>query len=393
MLITLIAASSISIAALAPASAFAANPSSVLSSTPDSLGRALGGSGRAKLVWDVLRAGGDPVATPPERLGRQARDRLRELGPPAYRLLTRSVAACGTTKLLLGLPAGDEVETVIIPNSEDNFSTLCVSSQVGCRQACSFCLTGTMGLQRSLGTGEILAQVHAAMAEVSGSSTLPRLRNVVFMGMGEPADNVPNVEEALAAMVHPHGFQLAKNHVCVSTVGPDPARIKRLSKLPARLAWSAHAADDGLRKLLVPTTRHSMAALRDAWKETLAERGDRGLMVEVTLIDGVNDGVSHADQLVELLSPLPGKTRVNVIPYNANAGLGVAGQLFQPSPNEAVRAFHHRVLERGLICTTRVQRGDDQSAACGQLATGERRRRQRRAGTHHPRREPEPRLT
>lgn len=90
-------------------------------------------------------------------------------------------------------------------------------------------------------------------------------------------------------------------------------------------------------------------------------------MAEVTLIDGVNDGEVAADQMYELLEPLPGKTRVNLIPYNANAGLGAAGKLFQPSEPEAVRAFQRRLIERGLICTVRVPRGDDESSACGQL--------------------------
>ena len=297
---------------------------SVLSASPDALGAALGGSGRARLVWDVLRRGGDPLTEPPERLGRPARSALADaFGSPAYRMITRSVASCGTTKLLLELPRGDEVETVIIPNEDDGFSTLCVSSQVGCRQACSFCLTGTMGLRRSLDTEEILAQVHAAMGEIASErSMLPWLRNIVFMGMGEPADNLPNVEAALTSLVHPHGFALGKNHVCVSTVGPSPEHIVALEPLPARLAWSAHAADDALRKVLVPTTRHSMVELRDAWLQTLSARRDRGLMVEVTLIAGVNDGEAHADELCALLAPLPGKTRVNVIPYNPNAGLG-----------------------------------------------------------------------
>ena len=207
---------------------------------------------------------------------------------------------------------------MIIP--QGSFSTLCVSSQVGCRQACSFCATGTMGLLRSLKGEEILAQVHAAMAAVKRHD-MPPLRNVVFMGMGEPADNLPGVKHALHAMVHPFGFRLAKQHVCVSTVGPNPSAIKSLQGLPARLAWSVHAADEDLRRLLVPTTRHSMPELRDAWGEVLHARNDRGLMAEVTLIEGVNDHERDADKLHELLSPLPGKTRINLIPYNANAGL------------------------------------------------------------------------
>ena len=156
----------------------------ILSSTPETMAGVVGGKGRARLVWERLRAGTDPITHPPEELGRKARTALLEhYGPPGYSVLTKSVAPCGTTKLLLELRCGDEIETVIIPNEEKGFSTLCVSSQVGCRQACRFCLTGTMGLKRSLDTAEILSQLHAAMHEVNAEgSLLPHLRNVVFMG-------------------------------------------------------------------------------------------------------------------------------------------------------------------------------------------------------------------
>ena len=289
--------------------------------------------------------------------------------PPAYRVIKSTVSECGTHKLLLDLDASStssnhEVETVIIPQA--SFSTLCVSSQVGCRQACSFCATGTMGLLHSLGPEDILAQLHAASACVREAG-LPPIRNVVYMGMGEPADNLKAVRRALGSMVDPFGFKLAKQHICVSTVGPSPAAIRALAPLPCRLAWSVHAADDELRRLLVPTTRHPMAALRDAWGETLTARNDRGLMAEVTLIDGVNDGLQAADELHDLLRPLPGKTRVNLIPYNANAGLGAAGRLFAPSPMPAVRAFQRRLIDAGLICTVRTTRGGDEASACGQL--------------------------
>ena len=376
-------------------------PRPLLSVGPSELTGLLGGSGRAKLVWTTLRRGGDPF-TQETGLGKKALAALHESCVPklGYARLRSSVSSCGTRKLLLELERGEAVETVIIP--QQGFSTICVSSQVGCRQACSFCATGTMGLLRSLGPEEILAQVHAAMAAVDAHN-MPAVRNVVFMvcrhsyslnpvdthahvhtacipcmltlarthppsqGMGEPADNLPAVRRALAAMVHPFGFGLAKQHVCVSTVGPSPGAIRALAPLPARLAWSVHAADDRLRKLLVPTSRHSMSALRDAWAETLLARNDRGLMAEVTLIDGVNDGDDAADGLHELLAPLPGKTRVNLIPYNANAGLGAAGKLFRPSRPEAVRAFQRRVIDSGLICTVRTSRGDEEASACGQL--------------------------
>lgn len=336
----------------------------------DDIAVPLGGKGRARQVWDILRRGDDPFSD--DSLGKKARAALTaSFTPPGYRKLRSTTSQCGTLKLLIELDKGEAVETVIIPTAKsaksEGFSTLCVSSQVGCRQACTFCATGTMGLLRSLGPEEILSQIHAAVAAAT-SAGMPEIRNVVFMGMGEPADNLPSVQVALNSMVHPFGFALPKKHVCVSTVGPSPSAIRALEPLPCRLAWSVHAADDKLRRLLVPTTRHSMAELRDAWAETLRARNDRGLMTELTLIDGVNDGLEEADRLYELLAPLPGKTRVNLIPYNANAGLGAAGKLFKPSKPEAIRAFQRRLIEKyDMICTVRTTRGDEEASACGQL--------------------------
>ncbi len=340
----------------------------LLAVTPTEATALLGGSGRSKIVWSQIRDGYDPFEES-SPIGKKLRAALEtSFTRPAHAVVRETTSACGTRKLLVGLPSGYDVETVIIPSLSGGFSTLCVSSQVGCRQACSFCATGTMGLLRSLTADEILAQVHAAAAAIRRDpGSLPPLRNVVWMGMGEPADNLPAVRTALESLVDPHGFALAKNSICVSTVGPSPSHIRALEPLPARLAWSAHAADDDLRRLLVPTTRHSMAELRDAWHETLRRRRDRGLMVEVTLIDGVNDASRDADALHRLLEPLPGKTRVNLIPYNPNAGLGAAGSLFRPSPRSAVEAFKHELLERDLICTVRVPRGGDESSACGML--------------------------
>ena len=173
-----------------------AHKPSLLGATPDTAARLLGGSGRARQVWDVLREGGDPFAEP-ELLGIKARRALLEgFSPPTHRVVATSVAPCGTTKLLVSLPrrptrgvavdnelkTENEVETVIIPQKD--FSTLCVSSQVGCRQACSFCATGTMGLLANLRSEDILAQLHVAQAAIREHG-LPPLRNVVYMGMGE----------------------------------------------------------------------------------------------------------------------------------------------------------------------------------------------------------------
>ena len=155
-------------------------PPALLSVPPATHGDLLGGSGRSKLLWDILRQGEDPFADA-SPIGKKFRRALEaSFIRPAYHLIDEASSECGTRKLLLSLPdTGSEVETVIIPSPNGEFSTLCVSSQVGCRQACSFCATGTMGLVRSLGAEEIVAQVHAAAACIRGSrGALPPLRNM-----------------------------------------------------------------------------------------------------------------------------------------------------------------------------------------------------------------------
>lgn len=209
----------------------------------------------------------------------------------------------GTTKLLLRLYDGMEVETVIIPWYDKGWSTLCVSSQVGCRQACRFCATGKMGLPRNLSSDEILAQFFFArkICRLSNGK-FPEVSNVVFMGMGEPTDNAAAVNSALRILTDVDHYHMAQPKVTVSTVGPDPDAFLKFSRSPCVLAWSVHAANDALRKELVPTTRHTMEELRQGLVKALLQRPAklRATMLEVALIAGVNDGMTAADELAAL---------------------------------------------------------------------------------------------
>ena len=248
-----------------------------------------------------------------------------------------------------------------------------------------------MGRRRGLSTGEILAQVFEGAA-FARQHALPPIRNVVFMGQGEPLDNSDAVEAAVLALTDQGRFGLAPRRVTVSTVGPSPDAIRRMKNWPTRIAWSVHAADDVLRKQLVPSARHSVTALRDAFLEVLAARGSgsqpvissqpalngrrsQSLLIEVTLIAGVNDSVAHADQLSELLTPLLGTaSKINLIPYNLNSGLrGEWANSFRPSPSGQVTAYRNCMIEAGFFCTTRAQRGAEEAAACGMLTTAARR--------------------
>jgi len=323
--------------------------------TPNALTEILGGRGRAKSVWRSLLQGNDPYVD--RSLSTRARTLLRERTRPAGLLVARrDVAPCGTTKLRLGLTDGESIETVLIPS--ERRTTVCVSTQVGCARGCVFCLTATMGLARSLRPGEIVGQVVRAIREAREKGWAP-LRNVVFMGMGEPLDNLDAVRASLAVLCSPSAFGFGPAHVTLSTVGTTPDAVLETRDLPVQLAWSLHAVDDTLRRRLVPTARHTSAELRRAF----IERGS-SLFVEMTLMEGVNDELRHADALADFLQPFPDEVRVNLLPMNA----GRSG--LRPSSESRVVAFRERVRERGLFCAIRHPRGLDAGAACGQLVVG-----------------------
>jgi 23S rRNA (adenine2503-C2)-methyltransferase len=181
------------------------------------------------------------------------------------------------------------------------------------------------------------------------------------------------VRASVEQLVDPDAFGFSRRNVVVSTVGTSPAAIRRAAALPCKLAWSVHAADDALRKMLVPTTAYPMKELRDELREALAAKpgGDKArvLLVEVALLGGVNDRPMHADQLAALLHPFGrGELIVNLIPYNEN-GLGIGGVPFRTAQTADVYRFQRKLWDHGLLCTVRAQRGHESSAACGQLAT------------------------
>lgn len=328
----------------------------LLSLTPEQLAALLEGSGRAKDVYALLRRGIDPFAP-------------GELAPSAYRRLVASTrptkmamreaarSTDGTRKLLCTLHDGRAVEAVLIPNPDR--TTLCISSQVGCRRGCTFCLTGTMGLVRHLDADEIVAQVLGARRLADG---LPPVRNLVFMGMGEPLDNPKAVGQTLSILCGPGGLGFGPKHITVSTVGPSPAAIKSARHFVGRLAWSLHAADEKLRAELVPTTRFSPELLRDAFAEILEGRG-HALFVELTLLDGVNDSPDDARKAAALFKEFSSEVRFNLLPMNP-----IPGSQLAPSPDERVEAFSAVLQDAGYLVKRREARGQDGKAACGQLA-------------------------
>ncbi len=242
--------------------------------------------------------------------------------------------------------------------------TLCVSSQVGCAIGCTFCMTGTMGLARNLGPGEIADQVHRANRRLVelGEGPAPRpLTNLVFMGMGEPLHNFDGVKLALDLLLCEDGPNFSHRHVTVSTSGLVP-QIRRLGEeTQVKLAVSLNATTDPQRDAIMPINRrYPLAQLLDACRSFPMKQGRR-ITFEYVLLRGVNDADADAERLAKLLAGIPAK--VNLIAYNENPGLGFGA----PDPAR-VEAFRDALLRRNVTAVVRRNRGQDIAAACGQLA-------------------------
>ena len=272
----------------------------------------------------------------------------------------RVVSVDGTVKWRLGLADGRQIEAVLIAHAQGR-RTLCVSSQVGCALGCTFCSTGTMGLGRDLSVWEIVEQALIAAHEADEQGA--RLANVVFMGMGEPMQNLLAVFGAIEELHRPApGLGISARQIAVSTVGwvPGIAALQEFP-LPVRLAVSLHAADDETRSRMMPINqRYPIASLLSACRRYCDKTGRR-VFIEYLLLDGVNDSIDDAKRLAHLLRD--GRFHVNLIEYNATGGE------FRASRPERRERFLLALERAGLEASVRRSRGADVSAACGQLVT------------------------
>jgi len=266
-----------------------------------------------------------------------------------------------TRRFLLKLGDGSEIESVFMPDEKRD--TICISSQAGCPLACSFCMTGVMGLRRSLTAGEIAAQVVIVLNEVYGPIVeTPHRTNIVMMGMGEPLLNYDNVMKSVRLFADQGGMNIAPRRVTLSTAGIVP-RIYDLAaeEIRPRLAISLTAPTDELRDLLFPINRkYPLAELMEACRAYPLGARER-LTFEYVMLAGVNDGDSHARELVRLLSEV--RAKVNLIPHNPAPELP-----YQSSPMDRIIAFQKVLTDARLPSFIRRPRGQDISAACGQLA-------------------------
>jgi 23S rRNA (adenine2503-C2)-methyltransferase len=260
----------------------------------------------------------------------------------------------GTQRFLLRLEDGEMVESVIIPG--DDRLTFCVSSQVGCALACTFCLTGLLGLTRNLTAGEIVSQV-VLLARNGRSSRF----SVVLMGMGEPLQNYDNVLKAIAILNDDHGYNLSSRRITLSTAGLVPG-LERLAREPLfpNLSISLTGATNAQRDQLMPINRKYPIEDVLGVVRALPLQRQKRVMLEYVMIQGVTDSLSDARTLSERIGTMP--LKVNLIPFNAAPELG-----FTRSSDEDVLRFHAFLLEKGIATFVRKSRGSDVSGACGQL--------------------------
>ena len=293
---------------------------------------------RGKALWRWLRTLSALPTALPATLPEAGKDALATLASkvrlPDVTITDRIASRDGTLKWRLSC-RGLAVETVLIPTPTR--ATVCVSSQSGCTRYCDFCATATMGFLGALTAGEIVAQVLIARQ----ASPVP-VTNVVFMGMGEPLDNLDAVLTAIDVLEH--GLNLSPRHVTVSTSGVLPKLERLWSESRAAVALSLHATTQPLRDRLMPRVRRwslddLVAFMRQASAaEPSPKSGGRHFFIEYTLIDGVNDHDADADRLVALLDGV--RARVNLIPYNPST----VTIYRRPAP-ERVRAFQRRILD------------------------------------------------
>src|SRR5580765_4544723 len=268
----------------------------------------------------------------------------------------RTPSQDGSHKLVLRYPDGARVQAVLMPDGDR--LTLCVSTQVGCGFGCAFCYTGTMGLERNLGAGEIVGQVIGAARMLEPGR---RLTHVVYMGMGEPLANYQATVQSLRILTDPAGFAMAPRRITVSTVGLVGG-IERLAGegLRVNLAISLHATSNEIRDRIMPVNKgFAIEELLAACKRFPLPFRQR-MTFEYVLLEGINDGHEDARRLVRLLKGIRGK--VNLIPFN-----DWAGSRFARPPLPRIIAFQGHLLEHGITATVRWSKGEDIGAACGQL--------------------------
>lgn len=333
---------------------------------------------RAKQIWSWIYQRGVTDFAAMSNIKRDTQTLLSEHFSIARAGISRNAVSFDQTqKWLLKFADDNEVETVFIPDS--NRGTLCVSSQVGCTLSCTFCHTGTQRLVRNLTAGEIITQLLVAkdglgewdMQLRKGDGNVSRtqapapqtraITNIVFMGMGEPLYNYDNVCSAIDLMMSNEGLALSRRKITVSTSGVVPKIVPLAKDAGTNLAISLHAVTDDLRNQIVPINRkYPIKDLLEACREYQSIVNDRHIMFEYVMLNGVNDSIEDAREMIRLLKGI--RSKVNLIPFNPWPGAP-----YTCSSNNRIHAFGRELIAAGIASPIRKTRGEDIMAACGQL--------------------------
>nr|WP_319396401.1 23S rRNA (adenine(2503)-C(2))-methyltransferase RlmN [uncultured Desulfobacter sp.] len=308
------------------------------------------------LYREVFKNGGKNIGNAPEfKNSPKFWTQLEPALAPVPGTVEETLKADELVKFITRFSDGLKIESVIIPMTRHN--TLCVSSQVGCKMGCKFCQTARMGFKRSLSASEIVGQVFNAR-HILGYD----IKNIVFMGMGEPFDNFDALMTAVNVLNCQKGSDIALRHMTISTCGVVPGiqRLARMNLPNIRLAVSINGPDDATRSALMPVNRRwPLAALKKSLEAY--PLGPRGVFLfEYILIEGVNDSMDHAMALARFIHPLP--VRLNLIPYNPVTGFD------HQSPNDQqMHDFAQILTDQGVFVIKRWSKGRSVSAGCGQL--------------------------
>lgn len=331
---------------------------------------------RAKQLWHWLYHRGAAEFSAMTNIAKKTQELLlQHCCIERAKVVADQTSSDGTRKWLFEFSDGSQVETVFIP--EDDRGTLCISSQVGCTLACTFCHTGTQALLRNLTAAEIIGQVLSAKDALadwqSTNKNQPadhrRITNIVFMGMGEPLFNYGHVARACDLLADGEGIALSRRRITISTSGVVPRIYQMSDELGVNLAISLHAVRDPLRDDIVPINRkYKLAELLEAMRYYHARHPSRRIMVEYVMLQEVNDTPEDAQQLVKLLDGLP--VKMNLIPFNP-----WPGSPYQRSSNNRIHAFGRVLMAANITTPIRRTRGDDILAACGQLKSATQRKK------------------
>ena len=324
--------------------------------------QAMGHQGfRARQLWHWLWRKGVREFSAMTNLARDFREQLvREwalVWPQVHEVQT---SGDGTVKLLLRLADEALVETVLIPDRERY--TQCLSCQIGCPMGCTFCSTGLMGFSRNMTGGEIAAQVLVARDHVRTHGLADAVKNLVYMGMGEPLTNWDEVRRSLQILSHPEGMEFSRRRITLSTCAIKGKLDVFDAEGLALPAISLHAPTQEIRERLMPGAARWPIDELIATLQGIELKARERVTIEYILIKGVNDSLQHARQLVRLLSHL--KCKINLIAYNPGPGIEYAA----PEPAD-VLAFEELLRKKGFTVTLRKSKGQDIAAACGQLKT------------------------